>query len=169
MVPRTRILFFYQCIFMSIFSASNLLQFKFQHIFQLNTVTWITESCPMFHYCPGMENVCAKFGCYQNTMMWMPLQQGGGLKVAGDPCRWFEWPRIFMVSIPTRCNYNTIIMTNDAAVSFWRNTDKNIVRHTAHTIVSWPNPKQWLMIHTSGLMMMIRSSTHSHDHHRRIG
>ena len=23
---------------------------------------------------------------------------------------------------------------------------KNIVRHTAHTIVSWPNPKQWLMI-----------------------
>ena len=33
---------------------------------------------------------------------------------------------------------------------------KNIVRHTAHTIVSWPNPKQWLMIHTSGLMMIIR-------------
>ena len=31
---------------------------------------------------------------------------------------------------------------------------KNIVRHTAHTIVSWPNPKQWLMIHTSGLMMI---------------
>ena len=22
---------------------------------------------------------------------------------------------------------------------------KNIVRHTAHTIVSWPNPKQWLV------------------------
>ena len=33
---------------------------------------------------------------------------------------------------------------------------KNIVRHTTHTIVSWPNPKQWLMIHTSGLMMIIR-------------
>ena len=43
---------------------------------------------------------------------------------------------------------------------------KNIVRHTAHTIVSWPNPKQWLMINTSGLMMIIRESTHSHDHHR---
>ena len=28
-------------------------------------------------------------------------------------------------------------------------TDKNIVRHTAHTIVSWPNPKQWLKIHRS--------------------
>ena len=30
------------------------------------------------------------------------------------------------------------------------------VRHTGHAIVSWPNPKQWLMIHTSGLMMIIR-------------
>ena len=47
--------------------------------------------------------------------------------------------------------------------------NKNIVRHTAHTIVSWPNPKQWLMIHTSDLMMIIRQSTHSHDHHRRNG
>ena len=33
---------------------------------------------------------------------------------------------------------------------------KNIVRHTAHTIVSWPIPKQWLTIHTSDLMMIIR-------------
>ena len=39
---------------------------------------------------------------------------------------------------------------------WWRHHVKNIVRHTAHTIVSWPNPKQWLMIHTSGLMMIIR-------------
>ena len=36
---------------------------------------------------------------------------------------------------------------------------KNIKRHTAHTIVSLPNHRQWLMIHTSGLMMMIKSST----------
>ena len=35
---------------------------------------------------------------------------------------------------------------------------KNIERHTAHTIVSWPNPKQWVMVHTSDLMMMIRQS-----------
>ena len=33
---------------------------------------------------------------------------------------------------------------------------KNITRHTAHTIVSWPNPKQWQMGHTSDLMMIIR-------------
>ena len=25
-------------------------------------------------------------------------------------------------------------------------TNKNIKRHTAHTIVSWPNPKQWVIV-----------------------
>ena len=33
---------------------------------------------------------------------------------------------------------------------------KNINRHTAHTINSWPNPKQWQMGHTSDLMMITR-------------
>ena len=32
----------------------------------------------------------------------------------------------------------------------------NTERHTTHTIVSWPNPKQW--VHTSDLMMIIRQS-----------
>ena len=36
---------------------------------------------------------------------------------------------------------------------------KNIEGYTAHIIVSWPNPKQWQMGHTSNLMMMMRSST----------
>ena len=35
---------------------------------------------------------------------------------------------------------------------------KNIERHTADTIVSWPNPKQWAIVHTSDLMMIIRQS-----------
>ena len=35
---------------------------------------------------------------------------------------------------------------------------KNIERHTAHTIISWPNHKQWVIFHTSDLMMMIRQS-----------
>ena len=35
---------------------------------------------------------------------------------------------------------------------------KNIKRHTAHTIVSSPNPKQWIIDHTSDLMMIIRQS-----------
>ena len=34
----------------------------------------------------------------------------------------------------------------------------NIVRRTAHTIVSWAYPKQWLVIHISDLMMIIRFS-----------
>ena len=35
---------------------------------------------------------------------------------------------------------------------------KNIERHTADTIVSWPNPRQWVIFHTSDLMMIIRRS-----------
>ena len=39
---------------------------------------------------------------------------------------------------------------------YWIVCHKNIKRHTAHTIVSWPNPKQWIIVHTSDLMMIIR-------------
>ena len=35
---------------------------------------------------------------------------------------------------------------------------KNIKRHTAHTIISWPHPKRWIVVHTSDLMMIIRQS-----------
>ena len=35
---------------------------------------------------------------------------------------------------------------------------KNIKRHTADTIVSLPNPKQWVIVHTSDFMMIIRQS-----------
>ena len=35
---------------------------------------------------------------------------------------------------------------------------KNIERHTAHTIASWPYPKQWVIVHTYDLMMIIRQS-----------
>ena len=35
---------------------------------------------------------------------------------------------------------------------------KNTERHTAHIIISWPNPKQWVTVHTSSLMMIIRQS-----------
>ena len=34
---------------------------------------------------------------------------------------------------------------------------KNISRHTGHTIVSWPNPKQWMILHTSDLTMIRQS------------
>ena len=46
---------------------------------------------------------------------------------------------------------------------------KNIKRHTAHTIVSWPTPKQWVIIHTctSDLMMIIGQIIYSLNHHIR--
>ena len=34
----------------------------------------------------------------------------------------------------------------------------NTERHTAHPIVSWPNPEQWVRLHNSDLMMIIRQS-----------
>ena len=39
-----------------------------------------------------------------------------------------------------------------------KNKNKNAERHTAHTVVWWPNPKQWVIVHTSDLMMIIRQS-----------
>ena len=39
--------------------------------------------------------------------------------------------------------------------------NKNIERHTAHTIVLWPNPIQWQIGHTYDLIIIIRQSTHS--------
>ena len=35
--------------------------------------------------------------------------------------------------------------------SYFRCGDKNITRHTVHITVSWLNPDQWLVIHTSYL------------------
>ena len=35
---------------------------------------------------------------------------------------------------------------------------KNRERYTAHTIVSWPNPKPWVIVQTSYLMMVLRQS-----------
>ena len=36
--------------------------------------------------------------------------------------------------------------------------DTNTERRTAHTIVSWPDPKQWVIVHTLDPMMIIRQS-----------
>ena len=46
---------------------------------------------------------------------------------------------------------------------------KNIERHTAHTIVLLPNPKQWMIVHTSDLMMIVRQSIYSLNHHKGDG
>ena len=47
--------------------------------------------------------------------------------------------------------------------------NKNIERHTAHTIVSWPYPKQWKIVHTSNLIMIIRQSVYFLSHHKGNG
>ena len=44
------------------------------------------------------------------------------------------------------------------AVLYATSHHKNIEKHTVHTIVSWPDPKQWVIVHTSDLMMIIRQS-----------
>ena len=41
--------------------------------------------------------------------------------------------------------------------------------HTAHTTVSWPNPKQWIIIHASDLMMIARQRIYSLNHHKGNG
>ena len=46
------------------------------------------------------------------------------------------------------------------SVSTLQRLHKNIERHTAHTIVSWPYPKQWVIVHTSDFMMITRQSVY---------
>ena len=41
--------------------------------------------------------------------------------------------------------------------------------HTAHTTVSWPHPKQWIIIHASDLMMIARQRIYSLNHHKGNG
>ena len=55
---------------------------------------------------------------------------------------WFETPSR---SLCRHCNADNIIQK------------KNIERHTTHTIVSWPNPKQWVIVHNSDLMIIRQS------------
>ena len=45
---------------------------------------------------------------------------------------------------------------------------KNLEGHTAHTIVSWPNPKQRVIVHTSDLMMIDNKTKYiySLNHHK---
>ena len=62
--------------------------------------------------------------------------------------RWNPWPFINSILTPCRVSYCIPHIS----------LHKNIERHTEDTIVSWPNPTQWVIVHTSDLMMMIRQS-----------
>ena len=50
----------------------------------------------------------------------------------------------------------SIYTCSDEVTTFY----KNIERHTAHSIVSWPYPKQRVIDHISDLMMIIRQSVY---------
>ena len=68
----------------------------------------------------------------------------------------------------TKCEYRTsttplvLILDKCQSQTYFgcRSCDKTIERHTVDTIVSWPNPKQWVIVHTSDLMMIKRQSTY---------
>ena len=47
-----------------------------------------------------------------------------------------------------------LVLDND--INHVSSSDKNIERNTAHTIVLWPKPKQWVIIYTSDFMMIIK-------------
>ena len=66
-------------------------------------------------------------------------------------CTNYRYPEAWIDS-----NYYAIYW--DFALRCQYKCHKNIERHTAHTIVSWPNPKQWVIIHTSELIVIIRQS-----------
>ena len=89
-------------------------------------------------------------------------------KIAGCACaRKCRFPRHRGLAIPTcitaRGDEQLYNNSRRCDLQWWSNTDispKNIERHTADTIVSWPNPKQWVTVHTSDLMMIIRQSVY---------
>ena len=54
---------------------------------------------------------------------------------------------VLQISIHAFC-YRSI---SETSVAYHKAVDKNIARHTAHNIVSWPAPEQWLLIHISHL------------------
>ena len=74
-------------------------------------------------------------------------------------CSWHTCPprKISNRFYPRLSSHISTTKQVDAPMS--KSFQKNINRHIAHTIVSWPNPKLWQMGHTSDLMMIIRWST----------
>ena len=67
----------------------------------------------------------------------------------------FEIPTYFWKWLVISC-YKLLFGSKSAIFQ----THKNIERHTAETIVSWLNPKQWVTVLISDLMMIIRQSTY---------
>ena len=96
----------------------------------------------------------------------IPLNSGTGSILhahVGPRVSVAKYVKLWRLSITARSTGEQYYMFNSIrSISAWdvwtHLLYKNTKRHTAHTIVSWPNPKQWVKVHTSDLMMIIRQS-----------
>ena len=130
------------------------------HVYQCSNINWATTaSCPDDNDSspPSHWNLTIARGLIQSSWGgWHTALQLPSLKLK---CCHFD--EIFIISCTGSCYLENVRSSvwrkfhqNDISVS----VRKSIERHTAHTIVSWPNPKQWVIVHTSDLMMIIRQS-----------
>ena len=73
-------------------------------------------------------------------------------------------PRIIAIDMRHELKFKVCYCTIGRNIRWWQTVSifigyyKNTERHTVHTIVSWPNPKQWVTVHISDSMMIIRQS-----------
>ena len=86
----------------------------------------------------------------QKHVMIVRIKPGGFTDSGGSKARMIYACRIVFITNIFSRKWNC-----------WSLRCKNIERQTAHTIVSWPNPKQWVIVHTSDLMVIVRQSIFS--------
>ena len=99
--------------------------------------------------------VCRRISAWGNTCLYRSYPCSGR-----PQCSVFKWWR--------HHNNQIWYWQRREFSNFTQHDRKNIERYSADTIVSWPNPKQWVIVHTSDLMMIIRPVYHL-NHHNRNG
>ena len=90
---------------------------------------------------------------YQHGSTWIPAWITNRSKDCDEITRLHRWSLKWISNFTphyNRCHYLSMLVLHF--------TYRKIKRHTAHAIVSWPNPKKWVIVHTSDLMMIIRQS-----------
>ena len=99
--------------------------------------------------------------CY--SVLWLPTTEY--IRITGSTPYHIMWPlsstkKYFNICaiIMLRNNGNIDIPPGNCEHLFVHKFYKNIERHTVDTIVSWPSPQQWVIVHTSDLIMIIRQS-----------
>ena len=88
--------------------------------------------------------ICARINCWVNNGETGDLRRHRAHY--GVIVMKLAWVGCWMDSGPTgelKC-HDVAVIKYDVHIKY---NGKNIERHTAHTIVSWPNPKQWAIVH----------------------